>query len=173
MFGPFVQGLAQLFVRQAVILIQEHQGNDPNTQLVPSNAAGSGWSKPEEPQPQPQPQPEIRQSALTAGSTWASQNRSDTTGWVPPTREGPYAAAGKGSGKGSFPVDRHLNPEEYPSLAAVSREKPQVRRHEQHAAHQQVRNTWRAADAGVSTVTASRQLSSCSTADSVLCWSPA
>lgn len=108
--------------------------------MVPSGAAGAGWSKPEEPQPQPQPQPEVRQSALTAGSNWASQNRSDSAGWLPPTREGPYAA-GSAAAKGSFPVERHLNPEEYPSLAAVSREKPPTKKqqYEQQALqHQQV-----------------------------------
>lgn len=108
---------------------QEHQGNDPNTQLVPSGAAGTGWSKPEEPQqqPQPQPQPEVRQSALTAGSNWASSQRSASSGWVPPAREGPFAA-GSAAPRGSFPVDRHLNPEEYPSLAATGKEKPEKKK---------------------------------------------
>jgi hypothetical protein len=103
--------------------VQEHQGNDPSTQLVPSNAAGGGWTKPEEPPPQQPQQPEAPRSALTAGSNWASQNRSSASGWVPPVREGPYAPGSTSGPKGSFPVDRHLNPEEYPSLAATAHEK--------------------------------------------------
>lgn len=113
--------------------LQEHQGNDPTTQLVPSGAAGAGWNKPEEPQPpQPQPQPEVRQSALTAGSNWASSQRTSSSGWVPPVREGPFA--GTAAPRGSFPVERHLNPEEYPSLEATSKEKPASKRQqfEQH-----------------------------------------
>jgi hypothetical protein len=122
--------------------LQEHQGNDPSTQLVPSSAAGTGWSKPEEPQQQPQlqPQPEVRQSALTAGSNWASSQRSASSGWVPPAREGPFAA-GSAAPRGSFPVDRHLNPEEYPSLAATGKEKPEKKKqqYEQQARdHHQV-----------------------------------
>jgi hypothetical protein len=114
---------------------QEHAGNDPSTQLVPSNAAGGGWSKPEEPQPAPQ-QPAAQEpprSALTAGSNWASQNRSGSSGWVPPVREGPYAP-GSTYPKSSFPVDRHLNPEEYPSLAATAQQ-PKPAKHK--AAHEQ------------------------------------
>lgn len=99
---------------------------------MPSGAAGSGWSKPEEPKPAEQPQPEVRQSALTAGSNWASQNRQDGSGgWVPPARDGPFSAPAV---RGSFPVERHLNPEEYPSLAAVAKEKPPSKR--QHFEHQ-------------------------------------
>jgi hypothetical protein len=120
------------------LYVQEHQGNDPSTQLVPSGTAGAGWSKPEEPQPAPQPQPEVRQSALTAGSNWASQGRQEgSSSYVPPVREGPYASGSRGS----FPVERHLNPEEYPSLAAGAKEKPPSKRHYEHASvqHQQVR----------------------------------
>lgn len=112
--------------------LQEHQGNDPTTQLVPSGTAGAGWSKPEEPQPQQQSQaqPEVRQSALTAGSNWASSEpRSGSTGWVPPAREGPFAAGSSYRGGSSFPVERHLNPEEYPSLAATASEKLPSKRH--------------------------------------------
>lgn len=120
--------------------LQEHQGNDPSTQLVPSGTAGAGWSKPEEPQPAAQPQPEVRQSALTAGSNWASQSRPDgSSSYVPPVREGPYAPGSRGS----FPVERHLNPEEYPSLAAGAKEKPPSKRQQyEHtsAHHQQVRH---------------------------------
>eukprot|EP00882_Tetradesmus_deserticola_P006733 GHRQ01007086.1.p1 GENE.GHRQ01007086.1~~GHRQ01007086.1.p1 ORF type:complete len:427 (+),score=116.81 GHRQ01007086.1:83-1363(+) len=119
---------------------KEHQGNDPSTQLVPSGTAGTGWSKPEEPQPAPQPQPEVRQSALTAGSNWASQDRQDgSSSYVPPVREGPYAPGSRGS----FPVERHLNPEEYPSLAAGAKEKPPVRRqYEYTSAHHQQDLRW-------------------------------
>jgi hypothetical protein len=122
-----------------IYYVQEHQGNDPSTQLVPSGTAGAGWSKPEEPQPAPQPQPEVRQSALTAGSNWASQGRQEgSSSYVPPVREGPYAPGSRGS----FPVERHLNPEEYPSLAAGAKEKPPSKRHYEAASaqHQQVRS---------------------------------
>jgi len=128
-----------------LLCLQENQGNDPSTQLVPSGAAGSGWTKPEEPQPQQQQQPEVRQSALTTGSNWASQPRPGSSGWVPPAREGPYAGSAAARGTGSFPVERHLNPEEYPSLAAIAREKPPSRRQQfeqqssAHQHHQQVR----------------------------------
>lgn len=86
--------------------LQEHAGNDPNTQLVPSGGGGSGWSKPEE--PAPAPAPEIKQPALTAGSTWAS-----SAGPRPP-------AAGWGGPGPLPPGERRLNPEEYPSLAAAT-----------------------------------------------------
>lgn len=111
-----------------VCCMQEHQGNDPTTQLV---EGGAGWRKPEEPQPQQpqaQSQPEVHKSALTAGSNWASSGgtRSSSSGWVPPAREGPFA--GTSAPRGSFPVERHLNPEEYPSLAATSQDKPASKR---------------------------------------------
>ncbi len=103
--------------------LQEHAGNDPSTQLVPSGG-GSGWTKPEEqPPPQQQPtQPEVRQSALTAGSNWASSAAQPRPGvpqpqWTPPVRDVPHI----GPPRGSYPVDRHLNPEEYPSLAATAK----------------------------------------------------
>jgi hypothetical protein len=53
-------------------------------------------------------------------------------------REGPYAPGSRGS----FPVERHLNPEEYPSLAAGAKEKPPSKRHYEPASaqHQQVRS---------------------------------
>lgn len=120
---------------------QEHQGNDPTTQLVPSGAAGTGWSKPEEPPPQQQPaQPEVRQSALTAGSNWASTQRSGSTGWVPPVREGPFAAGSSTYRSGSFPLERQLNPEEYPTLGTTASEKPPSKRQQElQAARHQVR----------------------------------
>lgn len=138
--GPCSTTKADSQQQRLHMLLQEHQGNDPTTQLVPSGAAGSGWSKPEEPQqaPQPQPQPEVRQSALTAGSNWASVQRSGSSGWVPPAREGPFAAGSAAAvPRGSFPVERHLNPEEYPSLAATSKDKPASKRqqYEQHPHH--------------------------------------
>lgn len=105
---------------------KEHSGNDPTTQLVPSGSAGPGWSKPEEVVPPP-PQPEYKQSALTSGSTWASQPRSSSApvNWHPPQKEAVNIPQPQGA-RGSYPVDRHLNPEEYPSLAATVRPSAQL-----------------------------------------------
>jgi hypothetical protein len=106
---------------------------------VPSSA-GTGWSKPEDSLPPQQPaQPEVRQSALTATSNWASSERSSggggggSTNWVPPVRDGPFSA-GSASYRGpSFPVERHLNPEEYPSLAVTAKEKSASKRQQYEA----------------------------------------
>ncbi|GIL74137.1 hypothetical protein Vretimale_4920 [Volvox reticuliferus] len=98
-------------------LKKEHAGNDPSTQLVPAGAS-AGWAKPEEQAPPTQPQ-EVR-SALTAGSNWASQPRIGSGAWASTGTSSP--AHGRGP---SFPVDRHLNPDEYPSLAATARSNSQ------------------------------------------------
>lgn len=87
---------------------QENAGNDPNTQIVPSGS-GSSWQKVEEQAPPPA---DPRQSALTVGSTWASE-KSRESGWQPPapqiqTLPPPRAGA------------RRLNPHEYPSLSAAA-----------------------------------------------------
>eukprot|EP00195_Chlamydomonas_chlamydogama_P016482 CAMPEP_0202907676 /NCGR_PEP_ID=MMETSP1392-20130828/43468_1 /ASSEMBLY_ACC=CAM_ASM_000868 /TAXON_ID=225041 /ORGANISM="Chlamydomonas chlamydogama, Strain SAG 11-48b" /LENGTH=1511 /DNA_ID=CAMNT_0049596685 /DNA_START=73 /DNA_END=4608 /DNA_ORIENTATION=- len=96
---------------------KEHAGNDPSTQLVPSGSGSGTWSKPEEAPAPPEVGP--RQPSITAVSTWASQ---------PPVRPGPPSAASpwqppavQARGPSSFPLDRHLNPEEYPSLAASAK----------------------------------------------------
>ncbi len=97
-------------------VLQEHAGNDPTTQLVPTGAS-AGWAKPEEPSAPAQPQ-EVR-SALTAGSNWASQPRLGSGAWTSGGTDSPAPA------RPSFPLDRHLNPDEYPSLAATARSSSQ------------------------------------------------
>lgn len=83
---------------------------------MPSTGPGGGWSKPEEPAPAP-PQPEQHKSALTAGSTWGSAGGAGGEGgYVPPLRAGPFSRP-----TSSFPVERRLNPDEYPSLAATAK----------------------------------------------------
>jgi len=71
---------------------QEHAGNDPTTQLVPTSGGSGTWTKPEEETP------------LTVSSTWGSGP------WQPPTSSAPEPVRGQ--------ADRTLNPAEYPSLAA-------------------------------------------------------
>lgn len=94
---------------------KEHAGNDPTTQLVPAGSGTGGWNKPEE--APAVSQPEIsRPAALTAGSTWASQPRAGGAAWQP-------SVAAPAPKPTTFPGDRGLNPEEYPSLAATA--KPQ------------------------------------------------
>lgn len=61
--------------------LQEHGGNDPTTQVVPSN--GTGWSKHED---APSTSPERSASSLTSGSHWAASG-------APPPRAGPGAPA--------------------------------------------------------------------------------
>ncbi len=108
-------GAAGASIRATLIVsapAQEHGGNDPTTQLVSSGGAG-GWSKPEE--PAPEPSEAARASALSAGSNWASQQGRGLAPWgsgPPPSAPVPTRT--------SFPVDRHLNPEEFPSLAATA-----------------------------------------------------
>lgn len=91
--------------------MQENSGNDPNTQLVPSASAGArgSWKQPEE---QQQPPPESRASALTAGSNWAAPGKAPGLQFPPP--EGPYPTAPALQAR-----DRHLNPHDYPTLAAT------------------------------------------------------
>lgn len=96
---------------------QEHAGNDPNTQLVPSGTGSSSWTaKPEE------TNVNDGQPSITANATWASQPRpaapaAPAGAWQPPT-----APTAPTSHRGSsYPVDRHLNPEEFPSLAATAK----------------------------------------------------
>ncbi|KAK9916331.1 hypothetical protein WJX75_001307 [Coccomyxa subellipsoidea] len=89
-------------------LRKENAGNDPNTQIVPSGS-GASWQKVEEPAPTPA---DLRQTALSAGSTWASTQSRDS-GWQPPA---PQLQALPPPRPGS----RRLNPHEYPSLSAAA-----------------------------------------------------
>ena len=119
-----------LTVAVSLVQTQEHAGNDPSTQIVPSGTGSGGWSKPEEPAPPPQPEAPPRPSAITtSGSSWANAAQtSQQQRPAPPTafqqQQGAAwvaATAGPLGLKPSYPVDRHLNPEEYPSLAATAR----------------------------------------------------
>lgn len=98
-------------------------------QLVPSGAPGAGWvQKAEEPTSAAAAaaaaQESLRVSSLAATSaSWAAQPKQSSGAWLPP---GAAAAAPQAPGRGpSFPADRHLNPEEYPSLAATARSNSQ------------------------------------------------
>ena len=82
---------------------QEHAGNDPTTQLVPTSGGSGTWTKPED---------EV--ATLTASSTWASQPGP----WQPPSAA-PSAPPAQQHHRG--PSDRVLNPEEYPSLSAAAK----------------------------------------------------
>lgn len=79
---------------------QEHAGNDPTTQLVPTSGGSGTWTKPEEETP------------LTVSSNWASSSGP----WQPPATVAPVPAQPV-----RVPVDRMLNPAEYPTLGASSK----------------------------------------------------
>jgi hypothetical protein len=106
------------------IRLQEHAGNDPSTQLVPSGTGSGSWSKPEDSAPSSQPEiGAVRQSSITAGSSWAAGGTGSAVGaWQPSDSSAPQPQPVV-RGPSSYPDrpqrDRplNLNPEEYPSLA--------------------------------------------------------
>ena len=82
-----------------MIIAQEHAGNDPTTQLVPTTGGSGTWTKPEEETP------------ITLSSTWGSGP------WQPPVNTVPVLTQPVIKGL----ADRMLNPAEYPSLAASAK----------------------------------------------------
>ncbi len=101
---------------------QENQGNDPTTQLVPPSSGSGSWVRPED-----------GTNAGAAGDPGARPPSAPAPTWGAAPRPGPAPVAGpwqppgpagsaqperRGPGA-SYPVDRHLNPEEFPSLATA------------------------------------------------------
>lgn len=110
---------------------QEHAGNDPTTQLVPSGTGSSSWTKPDDAATSSSAgataQPEqARQPSLTATATWASQPRSSNAAgpsgaWQGPTTQPSQQPVQHSRGFPPYPSERRLNPEEYPSLADTAK----------------------------------------------------
>lgn len=98
---------------------QEHGGNDPSTQVVPSN--GSGWKQAED---APVASPAERASSLTSGSNWATSQPprgGPPLPWTPGAPAPPPHPYGPPP-RASYPGEpRGLNPKEYPSLAATAK----------------------------------------------------
>lgn len=98
-------------------LVQEHAGNDPNTQLVPASSGSGTWTRPDDLAAASHEAAAPTAAAgpnITSGSTWGAQQRPASAPWQPQ----PSAPAGP------YARERVLNPDEYPSLAEGARAEP-------------------------------------------------
>ncbi len=102
-FTVYQKGAFERALLACVVLIharvQEHAGNDPTTQIVPTSGGSGTWTKPED----------AIDTAITSSSTWAHQQGP----WQPPSAVAPSHMQRN--------ADRMLNPEEYPSLAVAAK----------------------------------------------------
>lgn len=108
----------------ACITVQENQGNDPNTQLVPASGGSGSWHKMDEQQSAVDPGSIQSQQSKGSGA-WHASGGGTSASQPPQGSSGPVEAVNRILGTVPEGQDSQFaNQEEYPTLEAATHNKP-------------------------------------------------